>query len=176
MRPEHRTAPRVEEVGPMCWTLELQSDNGRWRAAWTTEDKPDLPCGCGSAGPPWHRHHCHQVDRPGGGWGWHRSEENAVACAEKVLRYWRTWFTMNRWWNEVERPRRDQERRAGNRLRRQVLQEEPSCRICGNPSNEVDHIWPIVLGGSSDRPNLQALCPECHSKKTAAFNRGIRWS
>lgn len=88
----------------MRWTLELESDNGRWRAAWTTDDKPDIPCGCESSGPPWHGHHCHHVKRPGGGWGWHRSEQSAIACAEKVLRYWRTWFEMNRWWMRSSAP------------------------------------------------------------------------
>jgi 5-methylcytosine-specific restriction endonuclease McrA len=166
---------RHEDVGPMRWTLELESHRGRWRAAWTTDVKPDLPCGCEPWRAPWHVHHCHSVKRSGGRWGWHRSEQSAIACAEKVLRYWRHWFEMNRWWNEVERPRRAQERQAARSLRRQVLDEEPACRLCGKPSEEVDHIQPIVLGGSSARANLQALCSACHAKKTAAFNRGMQW-
>lgn len=41
------------------------------------------------------------------------------------------------------------------------------CVKCGLPSQEVDHIFPIALGGSHDWENLQPLCRECHKLKTA---------
>ncbi len=54
------------------------------------------------------------------------------------------------------------------RLRRLVLAEEPTCRTCGEPSTNVDHILPVALGGSPrSRGNLQGLCQRCHSNKTA---------
>ena len=161
---------RVEQVGWMQWTLHFERDGSRWRCAWVVDGRPDLPCGCGAVGPPWHLHHCHQVRPPGNGWGWHRSESAAIQCAEGVLRYWQWWFECNRWWREVERPRRAKERREGNRLRKQVLVEEPTCRFCSTPSQEVDHIVPIFLGGSSERTNFQGLCSPCHAKKTTTFN------
>ena len=161
---------RVEWVGWRQWALQLERDGNRWRCAWVVDDRPDLPCGCGADGPPYHLHHCHQVRHPGGGWGWHRSEAAAVQCAERVLRYWRWWFEENRWWREVERPRRARERLAGDRLRKRVLAEEPTCRFCGAASEEVDHIVPIYLGGSSERPNLRGLCRPCHADLTAALN------
>ena len=60
---------------------------------------------------------------------------------------------------------------AWQRLRASVLAEEPLCRRCSYfgqtvPATDVDHI----SGDPSDnsRDNLQGLCHECHSIKTAA--------
>lgn len=52
------------------------------------------------------------------------------------------------------------------KLRAQVLREEPFCRVCGRPSETVDHIIPKAWGGTDDRNNLQGLCKRCHNKKT----------
>lgn len=59
-------------------------------------------------------------------------------------------------------------------LRRQVLREEPWCRIpgCTNLSSDVDHVVPlrqIVEAGGDPyaRENVQGLCKRCHSEKTA---------
>lgn len=53
------------------------------------------------------------------------------------------------------------------RLRLMVLHEEPLCRMCSAPSQEVDHIQPLSRGGTNERENLQGLCRSCHSRKTA---------
>lgn len=56
-------------------------------------------------------------------------------------------------------------------IRAQVLAEEPTCRRCGAPAVEVDHITPLRHGGARlDRTNLQPLCHPCHSAKTARDN------
>ena len=48
------------------------------------------------------------------------------------------------------------------------LLKNPRCVKCGRPSTEVDHIIPIIDGGSFwDASNHQALCHSCHSIKTA---------
>lgn len=57
--------------------------------------------------------------------------------------------------------------RPWRRIREQVLAEEPFCRLCGAPSEEVDHIRPKANGGSDARENLQGLCRSCHRRKTA---------
>lgn len=44
-----------------------------------------------------------------------------------------------------------------------------TCAMCQNllPSTfEVDHIKALYLGGTNDRDNLQALCANCHRRKT----------
>lgn len=68
--------------------------------------------------------------------------------------------------------------RRWRRLRRRVLAEEPVCRDPdGRHPNEVvaavhvDHIIPRRNGGTDARENLQALCPSCHSYKTAIENK-----
>lgn len=53
----------------------------------------------------------------------------------------------------------------GGALRAQVL-SVGSCAAFGSSGPLViDHIIPIVLGGSCDRDNLQALCEPCNRKK-----------
>ena len=57
------------------------------------------------------------------------------------------------------------------RLRAQVLAEQPLCAHCGCrgltvPATDVDH--KDGNPGNNDRSNLEGLCHECHSTKTAA--------
>src|SRR5438552_1921847 len=43
------------------------------------------------------------------------------------------------------------------------------CAHCNNllpASFEVDHKLALIFGGTNDRENLAALCPNCHSIKT----------
>lgn len=61
------------------------------------------------------------------------------------------------------------------KLRRQILKEEPYCRMCGKPSITVDHIRPKARGGSDARVNLQALCNECRRMKDAQDAARGRW-
>ena len=63
--------------------------------------------------------------------------------------------------------------RTWQRIRLQVLAEEPLCRACQaqdrvTAAAEVDHITPLHLGGTDARANLQALCVGCHEAKTRA--------
>jgi len=57
------------------------------------------------------------------------------------------------------------------KIRAEVLWENKVCVKCGiNLSSEVDHIREIAAGGDPfDKSNLQALCHNCHKKKTVRF-------
>jgi 5-methylcytosine-specific restriction protein A len=61
--------------------------------------------------------------------------------------------------------------RAGQKLRRQVLSEEPLCRVCLEQrltaaSAIADHIVPLAWGGAPGRENMQGLCEPCSDAKT----------
>ena len=65
--------------------------------------------------------------------------------------------------------------RKWQRIREQVLLEEPLCRPCDTAgrvtsSTQVDHIKPIADGGTDERRNLQGICIPCHEEKTAREN------
>lgn len=64
------------------------------------------------------------------------------------------------------------------RLRRLKLAETPLCEACDRRgvvalARHVDHITAIAAGGDPFPPldGLAALCPSCHSRKTAAMDR-----
>lgn len=68
------------------------------------------------------------------------------------------------------------------RLRAQVVREEPLCRICTMmgrvvPTQEVDHIKPFDGLDDPlrlDRNNLRGLCKPCHEQVTSAAAKGQR--
>lgn len=47
---------------------------------------------------------------------------------------------------------------------RQVLMRDP-CAYCGGSSNTVDHVEPLVLGGTDHHENLAGACVECNLRK-----------
>lgn len=48
--------------------------------------------------------------------------------------------------------------------------QEHKCADCTSKIHkdtcEIDHMWPLGLGGPDHRANMQALCHRCHAKKT----------
>lgn len=58
-------------------------------------------------------------------------------------------------------------------LRHRYLKAHPTCVQCGQPATDVDHITPRRQGGTDEWSNLQGLCRECHSRKTALHDG--RW-
>lgn len=102
--------------------------------------------------------------------GYHWSLEAAIRCGQQAMPRLRARADVIRNARAPHdrealgriRKRRDERVGPGwQRIRRQVLSEEPVCP-CGAPSVEVHHIIPVVLGGTSERDNLQALCKACH--------------
>lgn len=44
--------------------------------------------------------------------------------------------------------------------------ENGGCAICNAaPGYTIDHVWPLVLGGTHDDSNLQFACYSCNSRK-----------
>lgn len=65
--------------------------------------------------------------------------------------------------------------RGWKRFAASIRQQEPDCRICGQPTWCVDHIIAIADGGATwDRQNLQPLCRRCHARKSQREYRE-RW-
>ena len=59
------------------------------------------------------------------------------------------------------------------RVRAAYLKRHPVCVVCGEQATEVDHIVPLVDGGTHKWDNLQAMCKTHHSQKTVAFDGGF---
>ena len=64
-------------------------------------------------------------------------------------------------------------RRGNARVARALGVSEVRCAQCGGEEFlEIDHIKPIAEGGGHGHDNLQALCWECHHRKTLRENAG----
>jgi 5-methylcytosine-specific restriction protein A len=66
--------------------------------------------------------------------------------------------------------------RTWMRIQAQFITEHPFCQgslhVGQNiPGVLIDHIQPLVDGGTHDMSNLQTLCQSCHSKKTHLQNK-----
>jgi 5-methylcytosine-specific restriction enzyme A len=58
--------------------------------------------------------------------------------------------------------------RAWRSLRSQILaRDRYQCQVCGRPAAHVDHITPVIAGGTDHPSNLQALCGVCNLAKGA---------
>ena len=83
-----------------------------------------------------------------------------AAKSKRVKQPWEKWYSRKHWRN----------------LRTLVLARDPVCMICRrNASTVADHIKPHrgVWALFSELLNLQGLCGECHSRKTAAEDGGF---
>ena len=75
----------------------------------------------------------------------------------------------SQWFNRITLA----QRRQWKRVRERVLRNEPLCRPCQandrvEVATQVDHIVPISQGGALlDIENLQPICNECHTGKSA---------
>lgn len=59
------------------------------------------------------------------------------------------------------------------RIRLAAMQrDQHTCRVCGEPATEVDH---IAAGDDHSMGNLQALCTPCHQAKTKVESAVGRW-
>lgn len=79
------------------------------------------------------------------------------------------------------RERAERERIAGGRVsaptRRMVFaRDERTCVACGSRDRiSIDHIIPLIHGGTNDLDNLQTLCIPCNSSKQDGPEVRRRW-
>ena len=63
-------------------------------------------------------------------------------------------------------------RKVTESTKKHVASEQKwKCKSCNellDSTYEIDHVKPLYKGGSNDFSNLQALCRNCHGKKTLA--------
>lgn len=60
------------------------------------------------------------------------------------------------------------------RTSKEYLAAHPWCRICGKRAQHTDHIIAVANGGAIlDWSNLQSLCKQHHSQKTARQDGGF---
>lgn len=59
-------------------------------------------------------------------------------------------------------PRNGSTRRWRNIRARVLYRDRWTCQSCGAPAGHVDHITPVLFGGTDDERNLQALCAACN--------------
>jgi 5-methylcytosine-specific restriction protein A len=64
-------------------------------------------------------------------------------------------------------PRKGSTRQWRNLRARVLSRDNFTCRRCGAPASHVDHIQPVLFGGTDDESNLQALCEHCNLTKGA---------
>lgn len=51
------------------------------------------------------------------------------------------------------------------------LRDRGTCRYCGEPGDQIDHVVPIAMGGSNRISNLVLACQPCNSRKGASVWR-----
>ena len=59
-----------------------------------------------------------------------------------------------------------------------MRRQDNTCTYCGHPrratSMDIDHIIPVVRGGSNDKSNLQVICRPCNQRKGPQTDKEFR--
>jgi 5-methylcytosine-specific restriction endonuclease McrA len=77
--------------------------------------------------------------------------------------------------NQNNKPMKTRRRKITPFLRSKIKESQNhACNICSLPLSEyfqIDHMIALQYGGTDDEQNLQALCCECHAKKSIIENK-----
>jgi 5-methylcytosine-specific restriction protein A len=49
-----------------------------------------------------------------------------------------------------------------------LFRDRWTCQQCGARAGHVDHIIPVLFGGTDDPANLQSLCEACNLQKATS--------
>jgi 5-methylcytosine-specific restriction protein A len=82
-----------------------------------------------------------------------------------------TYNSLNYTCNSISNNKEGKITRKVSQIKKKIVasNQKWKCKSCGallDYSYEVDHIIPLYKGGSNEIINLQALCRNCHGKKT----------
>ena len=55
-----------------------------------------------------------------------------------------------------------------------TIDNPPPCHRCGKPSESVDHIVPVALGGTDELDNLRPACLSCNSRDGARLGNALK--
>lgn len=99
-----------------------------------------------------------------GGTGW--TKYCGMECARRA----RTRSVSEDWSDKRRKKRRDSlapglTATARNRLLRGWIESGVACAYCPNPADTIDHIMPVVRGGTNHEGNLTPCCRACNSSK-----------
>jgi hypothetical protein len=168
--PEDKHGTRSGYVYYKCRCAECKQANQIYKKAWRAsnlEDRRDYDRSYGQA----HATQRHARVRK------HRAEN-----PDRYRDYSRKYLEANREkyaeWNrryaKTERGRlialADRARRRGSPFSAeakryiQIIKDDP-CVYCGEPSTEIDHIVPMISGGSGDWINIAPSCRSCNAAK-----------
>jgi 5-methylcytosine-specific restriction endonuclease McrA len=97
-----------------------------------------------------------------------RARRNYAADPQKFKDRFNTWAQSSRgraWFTD------NRARRRGAPFTEEALAwveslVDPLCTYCGEPANSIDHIVPIINGGTSERENLTPACMDCNRRKS----------
>jgi 5-methylcytosine-specific restriction protein A len=97
-------------------------------------------------------------------------------CSARVLKGRCPAHARKPWARSDGRTFRDRYGADWQRIRAQVLQEEPACAVCGTTENlTVDHHKPKADGGTDARENLTTLCMRHQAAKAGREGAAARW-
>lgn len=82
---------------------------------------------------------------------------------------WLLAYLVKRYRTDIEFRRRAKTKGYRKHLSTLLMEQAFACALCGETitaeTPEVDHIVPRSKGGTNDKANLQAACPECNRSK-----------
>lgn len=108
-----------------------------------------------------------------------RARIDRIERHEIILQQQQAWRTTNRdTVNNYARTRRARNANASGvcsveQLHARILMYGSRCWVCREKFKAIDHLMPLVLGGSNWPANLRPICNACNSRKGAAHPRSL---